>query len=49
VRQAAGGGVDDEVRPIAVAEAATTNYFALAATFVTSFFSSLIPQDPQVV
>jgi hypothetical protein len=54
VRQAAGGGADDESQqqqqPEVVApETVSPNYFSVAATFVTSFFSSLIPHEPQVV
>ena len=51
VRQAAGGGSEQhpedggEVGPGVV----TPNYFSLATTFVTTFFSSLIPHEPQVV
>ena len=54
VRQAAGGGAEDEAhqqqQPEVVApESVPPNYFSVAATFVTAFFSSLIPHEPQVV
>ena len=58
VREAAGGGAAEDnaaEQQLDVAEiaaeiaAASPNYVSLVATFVTTFFSSLIPQEPQVV
>lgn len=55
VRQAAGGGGDDETghqpqeEEVIAPEVVSPNYISVAATFVTSFFSSLIPHEPQVV
>jgi hypothetical protein len=56
VREAAGGGAAEDNaadRPQDVAEIAaenaSVNYFSLVSTFVTTFFSSLIPQEPQLV
>ena len=52
VRQAAGGGAAQDnaaEQPQEVAEIASPNYLSLVATFVTTFFSSLIPQEPQLV
>jgi hypothetical protein len=55
VRQAAGGGnaaapqVDAVNQEQAEPEIVSPNYFSVVATFVTTFFSSLIPHEPQVV
>lgn len=55
VRQAAGGGnataeQEDAIsQPQAEPEVVSPNYFSVVATFVTTFFSSLIPHEPQVV
>ena len=55
VRQAAGGGnaavpQEDAInQQQAEPEIVSPNYFSVAATFVTTFFSSLIPHEPQVV
>ena len=61
VRQAAGGGdvaagvpqeedaIHQEPAEVVQPEMTSPNYLSVVATFVTSFFSSLIPHDPQVV
>lgn len=54
VRQAAGGGSEEEAaqqpqEEAPAPEVISPNYISVAATFVTSFFSSLIPHEPQVV
>lgn len=50
VRQAAGGGADEGQLQVPLEpEIVSPNYFSVAATFVSTFFSSLIPHEPHVV
>ena len=50
VRQAAGGGADEAQPQVHLEpEVVSPNYFSVAATFVSTFFSSLIPHEPHVV